>query len=839
MSDAAVPIGSIAFLSWARQGLAGRLLREGSSTLAGGRLQLPLRLRVAAGSGPEAPTDSALIDMPVSFHGPTDVVGIDARQVIRCEPVALASSFEPNLFASIEFDRPDLPWMFSPTAPLDDAKDRWQPWITLIVVSKGVASVQHAAGTSQPLPSIDCPVSELPPLDEAWAWAHVQINQGSDVKTVADLLAQGAQSLSRLVAPRRLDELTTYVACVVPTYELGRRAGLGLPSSAAELQDLALDPAWPKPSEAQPDRRVVLPVYYHWEFTTGAAGDFELLAKLLKPRPLPDGVGVLGVNTSRPGWAMPAVDDSSPTGHLSMQGALRPLRAGDIGWPPAEAISFTARLTEVLNKPNELETPAGPLIGPPIYGQTYARSAEVLPDSGTPSWLRDLNLKPEHRIAAGLGALVVRFEQEPLMSAAWDQLAAYERDNAQRKRQQLSQAVQASLAVRENASRQLQRRSPRQSMALATGATLRRLSRPGTAWQRQRHAMQPSANDPVVSGLLAGTIKAFAVKRPTQGIVENQPLGRTAAASAAPAPTELDVFAPEFGTPMSELLADYFPRFLLPGMDRIERNSIALLETNAAFVEAFMVGLNHEMGRELLWRRFPTDLRGSYFRTFWNRGVRSGAPAGDAPRDITSIADWCKPPVTALGTHSPKGAADDPYSSVFLIRGDLLQRYPRAAIYIQRAAWQQGLRVLADEKMLPSFHVAGPPGIVMVGFDRSTEMLRGKDDETTGDAGWFFVLQELPGEPRFGLDAATDRFGQDPAAWRDLSWSDVAADRSALASMRYLPIGAKAEGLPLPVAAGANPTIASWGSCSSEMALITQQLPARLAIHARSWLDIG
>ena len=189
MADAPVPVGSIAFLSWARQGLAGRLLLEGSSTLAGGRLQLPLRLHVVAGSGPKTPTDAALIDMPVSFHGPTDVVGIDARQVIRCEPVALASNFEPNLFASIEFDRPDLPWMFSPTAPVAGAMDRWHPWITLIVVSKGVAHVEPAVGTSQPLPSLDCPISELPPLSEAWAWAHVQINQGSDVKTVADLLA--------------------------------------------------------------------------------------------------------------------------------------------------------------------------------------------------------------------------------------------------------------------------------------------------------------------------------------------------------------------------------------------------------------------------------------------------------------------------------------------------------------------------------------------------------------------------------------------------------------------------------------------------------------------------
>ena len=47
-----------------------------------------------------------------------------------------------------------------------------------------------------------------------------------------------------------------------------------------------------------------------------------------------------------------------------------------------------------------------------------------------------------------------------------------------------------------------------------------------------------------------------------------------------------------------------------------------------------MVGLNHEFARELLWREFPTDQRGSYFRQFWDpsevhqpRGARQGAAA--------------------------------------------------------------------------------------------------------------------------------------------------------------------------------------------------------------------
>ena len=50
------------------------------------------------------------------------------------------------------------------------------------------------------------------------------------------------------------------------------------------------------------------------------------------------------------------------------------------------------------------------------------------------------------------------------------------------------------------------------------------------------------------------------------------------------------------------------------------------LKTNRRFMEAYMVGLNVEMGRELLWRGFPTDQRGTYFDHFW--GVRR---AGDDP----------------------------------------------------------------------------------------------------------------------------------------------------------------------------------------------------------------
>ena len=47
--------------------------------------------------------------------------------------------------------------------------------------------------------------------------------------------------------------------------------------------------------------------------------------------------------------------------------------------------------------------------------------------------------------------------------------------------------------------------------------------------------------------------------------------------------------------------------------------TVGLLETNARFVHAYMCGANHAFAGELLWREYPTDQRGTYFRRFWDR----------------------------------------------------------------------------------------------------------------------------------------------------------------------------------------------------------------------------
>ena len=76
--------------------------------------------------------------------------------------------------------------------------------------------------------------------------------------------------------------------------------------------------------------------------------------------------------------------------------------------------------------------------------------------------------------------------------------------------------------------------------------------------------------------------------------------------------------APEFPQPMYEPLQDLSKDHILPGVETIPQNTVSLLATNRRFIESYMCGLNHEFSGELLWREYPTDHRGTYFRQFWD-----------------------------------------------------------------------------------------------------------------------------------------------------------------------------------------------------------------------------
>lgn len=299
-------------------------------------------------------------------------------------------------------------------------------------------------------------------------------------------------------------------------------------------------------------------------------------------------------------------------------------------------------------------------------------------------------------------------------------------------------------------------------------------------------------------------------------------------------PLEPVMAAPTFPQPMSEALIELSQDWLLPGLDRVPPNTVSLLRTNRPFVEAFMVGLNHEFARELLWNEYPTDQRGSHFQQFWN--VAGRAPQAnetpDALKDIKAIHTWKK--TSALGANGtqPPGA---PEPLVLLVRGDLLRRYPNALVYAVKAVQSPNRpRDLGTEERHPLFRGRLDPDVSFFGFSLGENEVRGGGS----DAGWFFVLQEQPSEPRFGLD-----IGEAPAStltkWSDVSWGHLAADAAALRAVEYIDLNT-----PLPDTSHVVPQtgepVVSWhadsglgapGSNAADLAFITLQRPARVAIH--------
>ena len=93
--------------------------------------------------------------------------------------------------------------------------------------------------------------------------------------------------------------------------------------------------------------------------------------------------------------------------------------------------------------------------------------------------------------------------------------------------------------------------------------------------------------------------------------------------------------APDLSEPTYQALAAISHDWLLPGIDTLPAGTTTLVESNRSFISAFLVGMNHELARELLWLEYPTDQRGTYSRQFWSR--RDTGSAAD-PYDLVQTA---------------------------------------------------------------------------------------------------------------------------------------------------------------------------------------------------------
>ncbi len=853
------------FLPWVRQGAAGAFKNTDnlSPVLArsdGAPLSLlGVRLKI---------NTATPVEVPLRIFGPGDLTGIDPRVVIRTDPPARSADFEPNFMPCIEFDPPDFPWLFTPASAGADGKLR--PWLVLAVVEAS-EETRLVSAPDLPLPVLTAPPGELPDLVESYAWAHAQVIQ-SDPSQAVDGIFSGLpdQNLSRLVCPRRLKPATRYLACLVPAFDAGRKAGLGEEVSPEDTASLR--PAW-EASQSQ----VRLPVYYHWEFSTGIGGDFESLASRLQGRQAPAGIGRRPLRVENQPFGLP------DQGVLTLEGALTSTEPAPL---PAPSDDFMNRLRDLLNLSGDQ-----PVVTPPIYSRWQASQSVVPGAAGGLAWLRQLNLDPSARVPAGLGVRIVQERQDQLVAAAWEQLgdaqgvAQVERrlevavallDSFVRRR---VQAMETGQLVQFLGPAQTRIRASPQTLRASlasqglpgsfSSASFRRTLRPAGTLSRKGGftspvnlqtaaarlgaavpAIDPAPGAPgwvtakLVRGILFPTQVTPAQQRYREAIGDVQTYFDRFTGRAIPAPRPAFTFTaafktnlvgnldprqaatprffsrlaspagevqpparpgesviagPSFPQPMYLALAELSPEFLLPGVGQIDVDTVTLLNSNPRFIEAFMLGLNHELASELLWREFPTDLRQTYFRTFWD--ARGAQPPFE---QLPPIHTW--DPAKNLGEQFSSGGAQ----LVLLIRGELLQRYPDALFYAVRA---QTLNSLGTEEKFPQFRGRLEPDITFLGFDLTADQARGG----ANDPGWFFAIQEQPSAPRFGLDESRTKEHVD--TWNDLAWSDVNTPPGEHLKL----IGLSVPPPPGPV----------WGFNSAHMAAILRQRPVRVAIHAR------
>ncbi len=218
--------------------------------------------------------------------------------------------------------------------------------------------------------------------------------------------------------------------------------------------------------------------------------------------------------------------------------------------------------------------------------------------------------------------------------------------------------------------------------------------------------------------------------------------------------------------PLSRKLEKLAPDVFLPGVGVLPNDFIMAVKTNPRFVEALMLGANHEMGREMLWQGYPTDQRGTPFQHFWQRL--------DGADDITPIHQW-----SAVPLGSQPGSTE---MLVLLIRGQLLERFPTLSIFgypidgTERrpggttppppAATTDTKEMDPDRMLMPVMRGHLNKDISYVGFAIDPDDI----------AKFFFIVEEQMTEPRFGFDEPDPTDDQVGNTWLQIDWSEVHVD---------------------------------------------------------------
>lgn len=208
-----------------------------------------------------------------------------------------------------------------------------------------------------------------------------------------------------------------------------------------------------------------------------------------------------------------------------------------------------------------------------------------------------------------------------------------------------------------------------------------------------------------------------------------------------------------------DILSD---KFIIPGLDEIPKDGIAMFKSNPAFTEAYLCGMNTEMGAELQWREYPTDRRGSYFRKFWDSESTVEAIRNDSFFDIKPVHLWGK---TKLGENHQEGKGD---LLIFAIHSELFKLYPGTRVYLNKSNSELGF---GEKRIYPVMETFVREDIFLVGF-KGVDVPDVIGNPQLEDYGYLLAFEQDLDDLNF-FQTAKDVSSKDSAATRAYHLQDL------------------------------------------------------------------
>ena len=424
-----------------RKGLSNKIvegLRDPENTRAGFQVEAKLQGHRAGSDGSSLSDLSEEETLKHAFYlaGPVDVMDIPSSCIYQCVPADKAGGFGAGYLPYLEFHDEDLPWRYTPLPPSENLV----PWIMLLACKEGEYTLESDEHGRKRVKIDLGGLSEAeraafyPDASRFHRLAHAQVTTPGDEQPLDYVKKHPFDGVSRLFCSRPLEPWTEYTVFLVPAFELGRLAGLGESFSG----NVGLTKfSW----EGNPVS-TVFPVYYQWSFTTG--GDtFMTLARKQKfltaaeaaalPSGLKADISETGLKRYRLPEVTPLVNDAEPIdipGALVKKGLSEKALSTEDPRMEEELKVDLLKKSPVFSDDGEGSFPLheDPWVVPPVYGARHILAKPEALDRDD-LFLKDLNLKFRNRAVAGMGANVVKKNQEMFMNRAWGMVEEVNRLN--------------------------------------------------------------------------------------------------------------------------------------------------------------------------------------------------------------------------------------------------------------------------------------------------------------------------------------------------------------------------------------------------------------------------